>query len=203
MILDGIYGEATAEILEAVKEIQQSGSHLLDLINDVLDISKIEAGRMLLKLEENAPEEPIETAVARTRSLAVEKGLTLTVELREELPLLTFDLQRIIQVLLNLIGNAIKFTRKGEITVGAESVEHEVVFWVSDTGIGIPESERTRIFSEFQQADSSISREAQGTGLGLAISKRFVEMHGGRVWVESEVGKGSTFRFTLPMRRNR
>ena len=203
MILDGIYGNASKQIIDAVREIQQSGVHLLDLINDVLDISKIEAGRMVLNLEENAPEDPIEAVVGRMTSLANEKGLALLPDLQEELPTFDFDLQRITQVLQNLVGNAVKFTRSGEIRIGAKTQEHEVHFWVSDTGIGISGDDCEHIFSEFQQADSSINREAQGTGLGLAISKRFVEMHGGRLWVESEVGVGSTFRFSLPVRRSR
>jgi len=188
-------------VLEAVAEIQQSGMHLLGLINDVLDISKIEAGRMVLNLSENAPEEPIDAVVGRMMSLAKEKGLELHIETDKELPTLDFDLQRITQVLLNLVGNAIKFTHCGEIRIGARTQEHEIEFSVSDTGMGIPKADQDRIFSAFQQADSSISREAQGTGLGLAISKRFVEMHGGRIWVDSEFGRGSVFRFTLPVRR--
>ena len=201
MILDGIYGTPPTEVLEAVAEIQQSGMHLLGLINDVLDISKIEAGRMVLNLSENAPEEPIDTVVGRMMSLVKEKGLELHIETDKELPTLDFDLQRITQVLLNLVGNAIKFTHCGEIRIGARTQEHEIEFSVSDTGRGIPKADQDRIFSAFQQADSSISREAQGTGLGLAISKRFVEMHGGRIWVNSEFGRGSVFRFTLPVRR--
>jgi signal transduction histidine kinase len=201
MILDGIYGTPPTEVLEAVAEIQQSGMHLLGLINDVLDISKIEAGRMVLNLSENAPEEPIDTVVGRMMSLVKEKGLELHIETDEGLPTLDFDLQRITQVLLNLVGNAIKFTHSGEIHIGARTQEHEIEFSVSDTGRGIPKADQDRIFSAFQQADSSISREAQGTGLGLAISKRFVEMHGGRIWVNSEFGRGSVFRFTLPVRR--
>ena len=202
MIIDGIYGEVPPEISDAVREIQQSGEHLLGLINDVLDISKIEAGRMELKLTENAPEDCIEAVVSRVHSLAKEKGLALTTEVFEELPIFTFDFQRISQVLLNLVGNAVKFTRVGGIKIGASLLDDSVLFWVADTGIGIPQDEIEGIFSEFHQADSSISREVQGSGLGLAISKRFVEMHGGKIRVESQMNIGSTFQFTLPIRRN-
>jgi signal transduction histidine kinase len=200
MILDEIYGEVPSEIREVVGEIQKSGEHLLGLINDVLDISKIEAGHIELKLSENAPEDPIEVAIGRTASLAKAKGLELIAEIHDELPHCTFDHQRITQVLFNLAGNAIKFTREGEVRIGAKTDGEDLLFWVSDTGIGIPKSELENIFNEFQQADSSVTREAQGTGLGLAIAKRFVEMHGGAIWVESEVRVGSTFWFTLPLR---
>lgn len=199
LILDEVYGEVSEEVREAVKEIQKSGEHLLRLINDVLDLSKIEAGRMELHLSENVPEECIETVTGRIASLANEKGLKLITEINQELPLCRFDFQRIIQVLFNLLGNAIKFTPQGEVRIGAKLEAEHLLFWVSDTGIGIPKSELENIFSEFQQADGSITREAQGSGLGLAISKRFVEMHGGKIWVESEVGVGSSFRFTLPL----
>jgi signal transduction histidine kinase len=203
MILDGIYGETSPEIRDVVAEIQKSGEHLLALINDVLDISKIEAGRMELRLADSPVEECVETVTARLAPLAREKGLELVTEIREELPSCAFDRKRITQVLLNLVGNAIKFTREGRVSVGAAVRDGNILFAVSDTGIGIPPGELERIFVEFHQADSSISREAQGSGLGLAIAKRFVEMHGGRIWAESCVGSGSTFRFTLPLGRTR
>ena len=130
-----------------------------------------------------------------------EKGLELRTDLEEELPPCMCDLQRITQVLYNLVGNAIKFTKEGEVTIGVRVEEVSFAFSVEDTGIGIPRGEFENIFSEFVQVDGSVTREAQGTGLGLAISKRIVEMHGGKIWVESELGRGSTFRFTLPMRR--
>lgn len=201
MILDGIYGEVASEIREVVGEIQKSGEYLLGLINDVLDISKIEAGRMELRPSENAAEDCIETVIGRLASLAMEKGLAISTEIHEELPLCTFDPQRVTQVLSNLAGNAIKFTQKGEVRMGAKTKEEDLLFWVSDTGIGIPKGELENIFDEFQQVDSSIEREVQGSGLGLSIAKKFVEMHGGEIWAESEVGAGSTFWFTLPAKR--
>ncbi len=201
MIVDGVYGEVPTEIREVVGEIQKSGEYLLGLINDVLDISKIEAGRMELHLSENAAEDCVETVLGRMTSLAKEKGLELIAEIGEELPLCRFDLQRITQVLYNLVGNAIKFTKEGAVKIGARAEGESLLFWVADTGVGIPESALENIFSEFQQADSSITRDIPGSGLGLAIAKRFVEMHGGSIWVESKVGVGSTFWFTLPIRR--
>ena len=202
MIIDGIYGEVPSEISEVVGEIQKSGEHLLGLINDVLDISKIEAGRMELRLSENVAEDCVEAVLGRMTSLAKEKGLELNTEIHEELPLCTFDLQRITQVLYNLVGNAIKFTHRGAVRIGAKTEGDHLLFWVADTGIGIPESELESIFNEFQQADSSITRDTPGSGLGLAIAKRIVEMHDGSIWAESKVGAGSTFWFTLSLRRN-
>jgi signal transduction histidine kinase len=202
MILDGIYGEVPEEIRDVVEEIRNSGDHLLGLINDVLDISKIEAGRMELRLTENAVGDCIETVVSRMTSLAKEKGLELRTETEDGLPVGTFDLQRITQVLQNLVGNAIKFTKEGKVEIEVHTDNEHFVFCVSDTGVGIPESDLESIFSEFEQVDSSVTRETQGSGLGLAIAKRIVDMHGGRLWVESEVGAGSTFRFTLPIKGN-
>jgi signal transduction histidine kinase len=173
------------------------------LINDVLDISKIEAGRMELRLSENAIKDCIEAVKNRVAPLAEEKGLELLAEFQTDLPFCTFDLKRITQVPFNLTGNAIKFTNEGEIRIGAKTKGENLLCWVSDTGIGIPQSELGSIFSEFQQVDSSIDREAQGSGLGLAIVKRFIEMHGGEIWAESEVGVGSTFWFTIPLKRKK
>lgn len=197
MIVDGYYGNVPAELREVVGLIQKSGEHLLSLINDVLDISKIEAGRMELRLDEGAPQDCIEAVAGRMTPLAKEKGLKLITEVNGETPLCTFDFQRINQVLINLVGNAIKFTEAGEIRIGTKKVNHAVLFWVSDTGSGIREDELDKIFNEFQQV--SANRNVQGSGLGLAIAKKFVEMHGGKIMVESKVGAGTTFRFTLPL----
>jgi signal transduction histidine kinase len=203
MILDGIYGDVQPEISEVVEEIRKSGEHLLGLINDVLDISRIEAGRMELHLTENAVGDCVETVIARITPLAQDKGLRLCTKMEGELPPCRCDLQRITQVLYNLVGNAIKFTQEGEVRMGVHMDEKDFVFSVADTGVGIPQSKFETIFDEFQQVDSSVTRETQGTGLGLAITKRIVEIHGGRIWVESEVERGSTFRFTLPRGNHR
>jgi signal transduction histidine kinase len=199
LILRGIYGEPSPPVRDAVEEIDASGQHLLAIINDLLDISRIEAGRMVLRLEAHSPAECLQRVTRQLHALAEEKGLRLELE-GEAPPLWRFDPQRITQVLLNLVGNAIKFTRQGTIRVGARTEGGELLYWVADTGIGISGNELERMFQEFQQADSSLTREEQGTGLGLAIAKGIVENHGGKIWAESRVDVGSTFWFTLPPR---
>jgi signal transduction histidine kinase len=154
---------------------------------------------MALRLSEHAIEECIETVVGRLSNLANEKKLSLVVEITEEIPICTFDLQRITQVMFNLVGNAIKFTDEGEIRIGARNEGDSLLLWVADTGIGIPEAELESVFTEFSQAKNTVPGGAQGTGLGLSITRKFVEMHGGEIWVESEVGVGSTFWIKLPM----
>ena len=201
LILDGIYGGLSEELREVVGEIQKSGEHLLGLINDVLDISRMEAGRFELRLSQCAIEDCIQATVSRLKPLAARKHLSLETNVRERLPPCVYDPQRITQVLLNLVSNAIKFTSAGRVTIGARAEDDHVLLWVADTGVGIPQDELRRIFTEFRQIESATTREAQGSGLGLAIARRFVELHGGRIWVESTVGVGSTFHFTLPRRR--
>jgi signal transduction histidine kinase len=200
LIMDHIYGEVPEKIGEVLERVQQGGHHLLDLINDVLDISKMEAGQLTLALNDYSLAEVVQTVFSAVESLAVEKGLALTVSLPADLPLGKGDERRLAQVLLNLLGNAIKFTEVGEVQVRATAADGAFTVAVSDTGPGISEADQHKIFEAFQQADSSITRKKGGTGLGLSIVKRIVEMHGGRIWVESRLGKGSTFWFTLPIR---
>jgi signal transduction histidine kinase len=200
LIMDDIYGEVPETIREVLDRVQQSGHHLLDLINDVLDISKMEAGQLTLALNDYSLAEVVQTVFSAVESLAVEKGLALTVVLPDDLPHGRGDERRLAQVLLNLLGNAIKFTEVGEVQVRAMAADGTFTIAVSDTGPGISEADQQKIFEEFQQADSSITRKKGGTGLGLSIVKRIIEMHGGRIWVESHLGKGSTFWFTLPIR---
>ena len=200
LIEDNIYGEVPPKIREVLQRIQSNGRHLLGLINDVLDISKIEAGQLYLSVTDYSMKDVVATVVTATESLANEKKLVLRAIVPENLPTGEGDERRITQVLLNLVGNAIKFTEVGEIEVRASSEDAYFGLSVSDTGPGIPAEERDRIFEEFHQLDTSTTRTKGGTGLGLAISKKIIEMHGGRIWVESEVGHGSTFRFTLPVR---
>jgi signal transduction histidine kinase/HAMP domain-containing protein len=203
LIQDGIYGEVPEKIQETLGRIEANGKHLLGLINDVLDLSKIEAGQLELQPGEYTMADVVGTVVSTTESLATEKKLALEVEVEPSLPTGLGDAQRLTQVVLNLVGNAIKFTDEGG--VGIAVAAHNGAFEVSvtDTGPGIPEAERQRIFEEFHQADSSATRKKGGTGLGLAISKRIVEMHGGRIWVESAPGKGSRFAFTVPVQADR
>ena len=200
LIEDNIYGEVPPKIREVLQRIQSNGRHLLGLINDVLDISKIEAGQLYLSVTDYSMKDVVATVVTATESLANEKKLVLRAIVPENLPTGEGDERRITQVLLNLVGNAIKFTEVGEIEVRASSEDAYFGLSVSDTGPGIPAEERDRIFEEFHQLDTSTTRTKGGTGLGLTISKKIIEMHGGRIWVESEVGHGSTFRFTLPVR---
>ncbi|MGH7369815.1 MAG: ATP-binding protein, partial [Candidatus Methylomirabilaceae bacterium] len=212
LIMDGVYGEVPGELVEPITDIHTNGRHLLKLINDVLDLSKIEAGRMRLSLSEYSVQELIDSVISATRSLAAEKQLELISHVQVGLLQAFGDSQRITQVLMNLVGNAIKFTSEGgSVTItarcmrGTERGVRQVAepgdmieVAVADTGIGIPAEELESIFSEFRQIDSSITREHEGSGLGLTIAKRFVELHGGAIWAQSEVGKGSIFRFTVP-----
>ena len=196
---DGIYGSLPEKASGVLDRVQSNGKHLLGLINSVLDLSKIEAGQLKLALVEYSVGSLIETVVAATESLATAKQLKLVPEVAKDLPRVVGDEGRIAQVLLNLVGNAIKFTDKGEVRVQAGQFAGRFQVAVIDTGPGIPKDEQARIFEEFHQVDSSNTKVKGGTGLGLAIAKRIVEMHGGRIWVESEPGKGSTFRFELPV----
>jgi signal transduction histidine kinase len=199
LILDRIYGDVPDKIDEVLARVQQSGQHLLNLINDVLDISKMEAGQLKLSLDEYALAEVVQAVLAAVEGLAAEKQLKLIVEIPADLPHGIGDARRIAQVLMNLLGNAVKFTEHGEVRVQVATSEHAFLVAVSDTGPGIPQEQRQKIFEEFHQTDSSNTKEKGGTGLGLSIAKRIIEMHGGRIWVESSLDKGSTFWFTLPM----
>jgi len=199
LVLDNLYGEVPESLREPLLDIQTNGRHLLRLINDVLDLSKIEAGRMELAPVEYAVSDILETVRASLRSLASEKGLDFVVTAPNDLPVAYGDGKRIAQCLVNLAGNAIKFTKEGRVEIAAEQRGDDLVYRVSDTGIGIPEDQLDNVFAEFRQVDATISREYGGTGLGLSITKKFVEMHGGRIWVESTLGKGSTFWFTVPV----
>jgi len=199
MILDELYGEMPPDIKEPLTDIQVNGKHLLRLINDVLDLSKIEAGRMELVLSEYSVRDVVETVRASLRSLATEKGLDFVTEVGDDLPEAHGDSKRITQCLLNLAGNALKFTRRGRVTLGVERQADTLRYRVADTGMGISPEHVEAIFAEFQQVDATTTREFVGTGLGLSITKKFVELHGGRIWVESELGRGSTFYFTIPI----
>ena len=202
MMLDEIYGEVPPHLREPLTDVQTNGKHLLRLINDVLDLSKIEAGRMELVLAEYSVQDVVETVHTSLQSLALEKGLDFVAAAEDGIPLALGDGKRITQCLMNLVGNALKFSKHGRVAVWVEQQGENLLYRVSDTGIGIPKEELENIFGEFQQVDTAITREFSGTGLGLNITKKFVEMHGGRIWVESELGKGSTFFFAIPLRMN-
>src|SRR5216110_843332 len=187
------------ELRTPLNDIQTNGRHLLRLINDVLDLSKIEAGRLELGGGEYSVQEIVDVVHASLRSLALEKHLAFTATVSPDIPPARGDGRRITQCLMNLAGNAIKFTRHGKVEIDARLDGEWLVYRVRDTGIGIPKDEVENVFAEFRQVDAAITREYGGTGLGLSITKRLVEMHGGRIWVESELGKGSTFFFTVPL----
>lgn len=199
LILDGIYGEVPDRIEDVLTRLDKNGRHLLNLINDILDISKIEAGQLELTIEDYSMEELVMTAYTSVESLAAEKDLGLRVNIAPDLPVGRGDQHRISQVLLNLLGNAIKFTEEGEIQVEVNSAEDHFTVAVTDTGPGLSVEVQEIIFTEFRQADGSSTREKGGTGLGLSIARRIVEMHGGVIWVESEPGRGSTFKFSIPI----
>ena len=202
MVLDEVYGEVPPQLKEPLTDIQTNGKHLLRLINDVLDLSKIEAGRMELVLAEYSVQDVVETVRTSLQSLALEKGLGFVAAADEDIPLAFGDGRRITQCLMNLVGNALKFSKHGRVVVGVERRGDDLLYHVSDTGIGIPKEELENIFTEFRQVGTALTREFTGTGLGLNITKKFVEMHGGRIWVESDLGKGSTFFFSIPLRVN-
>jgi signal transduction histidine kinase len=199
LMADGAYGEPSEKMLGILKRLEANGKHLLGLINDVLDLSKIEAGQLVLELSDYCIQDIAQTVRSTLEPLAADKKLAFRVEMAGELPPGRGDGRRLTQVLINLVGNAIKFTDAGEIAIKAEANNGSFYILVRDTGPGISAVDQARLFQEFQQADNAITKKKGGTGLGLAISKRIIEMHGGQIWVESQPGQGSTFTFTLPV----
>jgi signal transduction histidine kinase len=200
LIIDSIYGEVPEKIREVLERVEKNGRHLLSLINDVLDLSKIEAGRLTLSLNNYSMQDIIQTVFASVEALAMEKKLDLKMIVPNDLISGKGDGQRIAQVILNLLGNAIKFTDQGEVRVEVGLSNESFLVSVSDTGPGLSETDQAKIFEEFQQADGSSTRKKGGTGLGLSISKKIIEMHGGKIGVESTFGTGSKFWFTLPIK---
>ncbi len=200
MILGQIYGEVPAEMLEPLADIQASGKHLLRLINNVLDLAKIEAGRMELALADYSVHDTVESVRSTLRPLATDKGLEFVTAVPHDLPLAYGDVGRITQCLMNLAGNSLKFTKAGKVEISVALKDGALLYRVADTGIGIAPDKIETVFAEFRQSDATIASEYGGTGLGLSISRKFVEMHGGRIWVESELGKGSAFLFEIPLR---
>jgi signal transduction histidine kinase/putative methionine-R-sulfoxide reductase with GAF domain len=199
LMADGAYGEPSEKMLGILKRLEANGKHLLGLINDVLDLSKIEAGQLVLELSDYCIQDIAQTVRSTLEPLATDKKLAFKVEVPTGLPPGHGDGRRLTQVLINLVGNAIKFTDAGEVAIKAEAHNGSFHVSVRDTGPGISSADQAKLFQEFQQADNAITKKKGGTGLGLAISKRIIEMHGGRIWVESQVGQGSTFAFTLPV----
>jgi len=199
LMADGAYGEPSEKMLGVLKRLESNGKHLLGLINDVLDLSKIEAGQLVLELSDYSVQDIAQTVRSTLEPLAADKKLAFKVEVAPKLPPGRGDGRRLTQVLINLVGNAIKFTDTGEVVIKAAASDRSFHLSVCDTGPGISAADQAKLFQEFQQADNAITRKKGGTGLGLAISKRIIEMHGGKIWVESQLGQGSTFAFTLPV----
>jgi len=198
----------------------ESGRHLLSLINDILDLSKVEAGKMELELAECSVEEIIERAMVMFKEKAFKHRIKMEIEIGKEVENIIVDERKIKQVLFNLLSNAMKFTPEGgSVRIAARQVPptpslllergrvkegvdiDSIEIAVEDTGIGIAKEDQKRLFQPFQQLDTTLTRKYPGTGLGLHLCKKFVELHGGRIWVESEVGKGSKFTFTIPLRQ--
>ena len=194
-----LFGELNEKQGEYIEDIRSSGNHLLSLINDVLDLSKVEAGQIELEVAPFSLREAVDRGVVMVRERASKSGVALAAEIEPEVQVVSGDERRIRQILFNLLSNAVKFTPAGgRIDVSARLVDEEIQLAVADTGPGIAPEDLDRIFEEFQQTDAG-ARQQEGTGLGLALSRRLVELHGGRIWVESEVGVGSRFVFTLPV----
>jgi signal transduction histidine kinase len=193
-----LFGEINEKQDEYLDDILSSGNHLLSLINDVLDLSKVEAGQVELEVAPFSLREVLERGVVMVRERAVNNGVHLSLELAPDVDVLRGDERRLRQVVFNLLSNAVKFTPAGgSVNVSTARVEHEVYVSVTDTGPGIALADQERIFDEFQQTDVGV-QHGEGTGLGLALSKRLVELHGGRIWVESALGRGSSFVVAMP-----
>jgi GAF domain-containing protein len=200
VLQEKLFGELNEKQAEYTDDILTSGRHLLSLINEILDLSKVEAGRMELELATFDLPLAIDNARTFVRERATRHGITLDVKVDERLGDFVGDERKIKQILLNLLSNAVKFTPEGgRIGINARQVDGSVEISVSDTGIGIAPEDEPKIFEEFRQVGSDYAHKVEGTGLGLTLAKKFVELHGGRIWVESEVGKGSTFTFMLPI----
>jgi signal transduction histidine kinase len=198
VLREEMVGEVNEKQAEYLEDILSSGNHLLSLINDVLDLSKVEAGQVELELAPFSLRDALERGVAMVRERATRDGVRVTLAANPDVDVVAGDERRIRQVIFNLLTNAVKFTPPGgSVDVRAKPVNGEVRVSVADTGRGIAGEDLRRIFEEFQQTEAGIE-QGEGTGLGLALSKRLVELHGGRIWVDSELGRGSTFVFTLP-----
>lgn len=199
---DGNAGPLNDKQKEYLGFVWESGKHLLSLINDILDLSKVEAGKMELELGEFNLKELLEKAVSFVRERAVKRSIKLLMDIKEDIGVIKADERKIKQVVYNLLSNAVKFTPdEGEVGIGAKKTGSEILVAAWDTGIGIDPKDAPKVFAEFEQIDSEYSRRYSGTGLGMPLSRKFIELHGGRMWFESEgKNKGSRFYFTLPLK---
>jgi signal transduction histidine kinase len=199
LLADGLYGDLPGRESDVLERVQVSGRHLLELINDVLDLSKMEAGQLQLILGQYAMRDVVYSVLSAVEPLAVEKGLKLEADIGSNLPIALGDEPRLRQVLLNLVGNALKFTEHGGVKLEARLDEDELRVSVRDSGPGISLEDQGKIFDEFQQAEGATATSKGGTRLGLAIARQIVELHGGRIGVESRLGEGATFWFAVPL----
>ena len=204
VLVEQYFGELNEKQTEYVNDILESGEHLLSLINDILDLAKIEAGKDELELSRFNVKELLESSLVMIKEKALKHSLSLETQISSELDqlIITADRRKLKQIVFNLLSNSAKFTPDdGTITIGARREGSSLIISVADTGIGISSEDQKKIFGEFYQVQSGLTDKTPGTGLGLPLSKRMVEMHGGRIWVESEgKDKGSIFTFSLPIR---
>jgi signal transduction histidine kinase len=201
VLQEQMFGDLNDKQKEYVHDIHTSGKHLLSLINDILDLSKIEAGKVELELGTFHLPSSLEGTLTLVRERATRHGIDVGLVVDEKLGEVVADERKVRQILLNLLSNAVKFTPDGgRVDVRAETADSAVQIAVRDTGIGIAPEDQELIFEEFRQVGNDLFRKREGTGLGLTLARKFVELHGGRIWVQSELGKGSTFTFTLPLR---
>jgi signal transduction histidine kinase len=199
VLMQRIFGDLNEKQEEYLTDIATSGKHLLSLVNDILDLSKVEAGKMELQPSVFSLRDVVESGATMIRERATLRSITLTTEVDPTLAPISADERKVKQVLFNLLSNAVKFTPEGgSIVVHAQRLDGEVRVSVRDTGVGIALEDQAKIFEEFQQTATG-ARAEDSTGLGLTLAKRFIELHGGRLWVESQIGSGSTFTFSLPL----
>jgi len=203
VLAERMFGEVNEKQAEYLQDILSSGRHLLSLINDILDLSKVEAGRLELELGQFHLPTALDNALTLVRERATRHGIRLTQTVDPGIGDIVADERKVKQILVNLLSNAVKFTPEGgRVGLTATAAADVVTIAVRDTGIGIAPEDQAAIFEEFRQVGREDARKQEGTGLGLTLAKKFVELHGGRIWVQSQVGQGSTFSFTLPVRRD-
>jgi signal transduction histidine kinase len=198
VLLEGLDGELNERMEEDVRLIRDSGDHLRALIGDILDMSKIESGRMEMRYEEVDVQQMSRDILANAAPLAEAKNLALHLTIADDVDVIEADRTRLRQVLWNIMGNAIKFTEKGSVTLSLAIEGNNMLVGIHDTGIGIEDAHIPIVFEQFRQIDGNLNRSAGGTGLGMPITKKLVELHGGEIWIESVMGQGSTFWFTIP-----
>ncbi|MFT5369894.1 MAG: signal transduction histidine kinase, partial [Candidatus Latescibacterota bacterium] len=199
IMLEKFFGELTSKQEEYTRDINNSGQHLLELINDILDLSKVEAGYSPLELSDVNIQNLLETSLIFVRERATRHGIELSLDISDDIPVILADELKVKQTLVNLLSNAVKFTPDGGLVeIKAHTEPDGIQVCISDNGIGIALDDQERIFEQFQRTESALTRKFEGAGLGLALAKRFVEQHGGRIWLESEVGVGSRFYLNLP-----